>query len=654
MINRTCLIVACLLGACHTGAGMAQTAPDSAPPPGSEPAATPLQRDGLPDPQPQVEATLPHYLQWRTARFVDWLSDGSLLISTRFGDTEQIHRVHAPLGMREQVSFAPGGVSAGLAQPYANDTLIYLEALRGGQRARWFLQHLDSHELVPLTDGQHRDGPGLWAHDGRHLAFSSQRINDADSEIYEIDASVPTGVPRLLAGAAGYRWRIYDWSADDRHVLLGRAASTGSPDSGETDPRPMDLYELDVASGDLSAVSYGSHVATAVARTAGKRKPHVGGPALPVRGARYAPDGHGLVLLTDDSGPGGSGAGSARFAHLVYLDPRNSEWRSLAASPAHDVGRFDLSADGRYIAYSIHDDTTDRLMVLDQVRKLDSSVGQLPPGSIGRFKFDASGQRLALSVESARAPGDVYVYEPQSNALTPWTHSEAGPLDTQSFVQPERLNLATWDRLESGKPRPLQSLLYRPLSQTAAHPVLIYLSGAPGTPARPRFDPFVQYLVNDLGFVVVAPHLRPATPADDEPGQDAIRDVGSVLVWIGLQRQLDRDRVAVMGEGFGAYVALQSLADYGDRLRGGVAAFAPHGSALAHSPAIRRPLLLVQGLDSPGAPAYELQQLRLRLRSEGVEVQSLEAPGEGFGFVHKRHRDAYQMSTANFLAQLLR
>jgi len=48
-----------------------------------------------------------------------------------------------------------------------------------------------------------------------------------------------------------------------------------------------------------------------------------------------------------------------------------------------------------------------------------------------------------------------------------------------------------------------------------------------------------------------------------------------------------------------------------------------------HSPAIRRPLLLVQGLDSPGAPAYELEQLRVRLRAEGVDAQTLEAPGEG-------------------------
>jgi len=49
-----------------------------------------VQLEGVAAPVPEVEATVPRYLQWRQARLVDWLSDGSLLISTRFGDTEQI------------------------------------------------------------------------------------------------------------------------------------------------------------------------------------------------------------------------------------------------------------------------------------------------------------------------------------------------------------------------------------------------------------------------------------------------------------------------------------------------------------------------------------------------------------------------------------
>src|SRR5215470_7712655 len=48
---------------------------------------------------------LSRYQVSRQASFLDWLPDGSLLVSTRFGDTEQLHRVATPLGMREQLTY---------------------------------------------------------------------------------------------------------------------------------------------------------------------------------------------------------------------------------------------------------------------------------------------------------------------------------------------------------------------------------------------------------------------------------------------------------------------------------------------------------------------------------------------------------------------
>ena len=104
---------------------------------------------------------------------------------------------------------------------------------------------------------------------------------------------------------------------------------------------------------------------------------------------------------------------------------------------------------------------------------------------------------------------------------------------------------------------------------------------------------------------------------------DALRDIGSLLVWIGLQHELDRNRVAVLGENHGAYLALQSLAEYGDRLRGGIAAFPQRFSVHTEIDAIRLPLLLVQGVDESAAPDYELQQLQARLRLHGVDARYL-------------------------------
>jgi len=61
--------------------------------------------EGIPPADPALATRLARYQQSRGATFLDWLADGSLLVSTRFGDTEQVHRVSAPLGMREQLTF---------------------------------------------------------------------------------------------------------------------------------------------------------------------------------------------------------------------------------------------------------------------------------------------------------------------------------------------------------------------------------------------------------------------------------------------------------------------------------------------------------------------------------------------------------------------
>ncbi|MFI4868931.1 MAG: S9 family peptidase [Steroidobacterales bacterium] len=640
-----------------------------------------LTRDGLSAPDAAVAASLPRYLESRAARFVDWLLDGSMLIATRFGDTEQIHRVRAPLAMREQLSFAPGGVAAGAARPYASDAFAYLEWHHGGDSSQLFLQRLADHALTPLTDGAHRDGAALWAHDGRHIAFASNRRNGTDLDIYLLDTEDAGATPRLVVGGAGNRWHAYDWSIDDKRLLLGRelpraqlppgpltagvtADSAGGPES--------DLYIADVGSGEISAIALAS---AAPERAAAARKQQrtdkaaTAAAPVRVRHALFATDGRGIVLLTGHGAPanGTPGGAVAPFQRLGYLDLSTHEWRELSTDSSHDVERFDRSPDGRYVAYTVNDAGNSRLMLIDQQRKLDLTVAALPAGIISTLKFDPTGKRLALTLESSRSPADVYVLEPDTQALTRWTQSEVGLLDPEGFVAPQLLHFPTWDRIE-GQPRQLTALVYRPAApgagaaEAGARPVLVWLCGGGGGQCRPGFDPFLQWLVKELGVVVVAPNVRGSAGSGREllqAGQGALRDeaardIGSLLVWIDLQRDLDRNRVALLGEGYGAYLALQSLADYGDRLRGGIAAFPPPLSGLANGAAIRRPLLLVQGLDNPAVPAYQMEQLRSRLRADGVEVQYLAVAQEAEGFTRRQSRDAYHDAAANFLAQLLR
>ena len=60
--------------------------------------------DNVPSAETGLTTKLDDYLNGRGASFVDWLPDGGVLIATRFGDVEQLHRVAMPLGARLRVS----------------------------------------------------------------------------------------------------------------------------------------------------------------------------------------------------------------------------------------------------------------------------------------------------------------------------------------------------------------------------------------------------------------------------------------------------------------------------------------------------------------------------------------------------------------------
>lgn len=77
--------------------------------------------ENIPAIPPELVERLSRYQNTRGATFAGW-SDDCLLISTRFAETAQAHRVCAPMGMREQLTFYPEPLAAIEAAP-ARSTL---------------------------------------------------------------------------------------------------------------------------------------------------------------------------------------------------------------------------------------------------------------------------------------------------------------------------------------------------------------------------------------------------------------------------------------------------------------------------------------------------------------------------------------------------
>lgn len=623
----------------------------------AQPLAVPTHRidgtlvfDGIPPADATLAAQVRRYEEWRQASFLDWLPDGSLLIATRFGQESQVHRIASPLGMREQLTFGGGPVREALA-PRTGPGFVFERESAGYPQ---LYRYAGPGSVRELTQGNYLHGSPVWSHDGKRVAFFGTDRNGVAYDIYVVNIAAGTRPQLVVAGATG-AWRPLDWSADDSKLLLLNSLS----------PEKSLLDVADVATGALTPVAV---------------------PQARITAAQFAPDGVGFYLISD---------AQSDFEQLLYYNPITKLTRRVSADVPWDVEEFSVSAGGHYLAYLVNEDGESHLTVLDTLRNLEFKPPGLADGRIENIRFDDSGQKLAFSYESARSPRDVYVYDVAQGTLQRWTRSEVGPLDRASLAKAQLIHFPTWDRFGLNR-RALSAYVYLPRGPSPC-PVLIALPGGRqlNSEFRPGWKPFIQFAVNDLGYAVIAPNVRGSSGYGKafralDGGRlrdDAVRDVGALLVWIGLQPGLDAHRVAVMGQSYGGFLALASLATYGDHLQGAidVAGIANLVDFVGHSPVaeraqrvaefgnaqdadmraffddispldnvarIHRPVLVVQGLDAPGSRVADSQQLVWRLRSEGNPAWYLSATDAGNDFTTPADRQAYLETAAQFLKML--
>jgi dipeptidyl aminopeptidase/acylaminoacyl peptidase len=611
-------------------------------------------------PQAPAEFTekLAGYLDARQATPLGWSPKGQLLIATRFADVEQLHLVEQPGGARRQLTFLHEPITEAAFSPdSARSAYVFLKDSGGNEKAQLYYQHMGDAAAKLLTDGKSLNGAPMWSNSGREVAFSSTARDGRNIDIDIVDPESGT-LPRLgMAGdGSGAAWSVLDWSPDDSKLLV--------------------LKEVSVSEGYLYIVDLG---------TGQKREVEPSPAKVGIVGAKFTRDGQGVYLVSDRE---------SEFARLRYINLFTNDKTVISAHIPWDIEALAISRDGHYLAYVSNEAGAGKLNLLDLRTHQDLTPPRLQqPGVISSLSFDATATRLAFGFAAANQPRDAYVLNIAENRLEPWTRSEPGAVDAAKFVLPRRVEFPTFDRVD-GKARQIPAYVYEPASG-GPHPVLISLHGGPESQFRPGFDPWIQYVVNELGFAVIAPNVRGSsgygrTYMALDNGvlrEDAVKDVGAMLVWIALQKAFDGKHVVVAGGSYGGYLSLATLVNYSDRLRGavdvsGIADFvsfltntapyrqdqrrAEYGderdlemrgflrriSPLTNADRITRPLLVVHGKNDPRVPLSEADQIVNKLRARGGEVWYLLAADEGHGYRKKQNRDAYYETFAQFLMML--
>ena len=623
-------------------------------PPASTPPAPPpevlgqLVIDGVPPLPTELVARLKAYQDTRSALFLGWLGD-RILISTRFGNTAQLHRVDEPLGMRRQVTFFDEPVVAAAVSPDPDaEGFLYVKDVGGSEFYQFFWLDLATGASALLTDGRSRYSNLAWAAGGKRFAYTTMERNGVD---WDIHARTLDGDARVVLEGRGVGWTVADWSPDETRLLVTRYVSINE----------SYLHEVDLATGAMRRLL-----------------PESG--AVAIRAARYEARGT-RVLFTSDLG--------GEFVGLHRLDLITGETEPLTADIPWNVEGFTVSPNRELLAFTINEGGIGRPRVFALPGLDPVPLPELPAGIVHALAFDATASALGFVVNHAAAPGDVYSVELATGELTRWTQSELGGLDADTLATPELIHYPSFDG------RSIPAFVFRPRGP-GPHPVLVSIHGGPEGQYRPAFSYSTQFFVNELGLAVIAPNVRGSSGYgrswlqldNGYLREDSVRDIGALLDWIADRDDLDANRVAVTGGSYGGYMVLASMVHFGDRLRAGVErvgisnfvtfltntqgyrrdlrraeygderdpemrAFLERISPLNHVDRMTRPMLISQGLNDPRVPAGESEQIVAALKARGVPVWYVLARDEGHGFRKKFNRDYQLAATALFLTRHL-
>jgi dipeptidyl aminopeptidase/acylaminoacyl peptidase len=643
--------------------------------PPAKPPLTPgdnLVVDGVPAIPGELPEQVGRYTESRAATVQDWHpTRAEMLIATRFGDTNQIHQVTQPGGARTQLTFFPDRVEAGSFEPTKGEYFIFTKGVGGAEFFQNYRYDLATGDITLLTDGKSRNGGPTWCNKGDRIAYTSTRRNGADTDIYVQSPTDPKS-DRLLAELKGGGWGVVDWSPDDKQLLV--------------------LEEISVNE---------SYVWIFDAQTGAKKevtpRPAEGAEKIAYGSALFSKDGRGIFVTTDRE---------SEFQRLAYVDLASGRHTYLLPDVKFDVDNWDLSPDGKKIAYTLNENGISTLHMIEITAGRDAvSAGAkkepvfsppLAASNISGLKFHRNAKQglLAFNISGARSPSDVYVWSTAEgkNTTARWTASETGGIPAKQFAEPELVKWKSFDGKE------ITGFLYKPDATKfpGKRPVVIQIHGGPESQQRPGYLGRNNYFINELGCALIYPNVRGSTGYGKTfvkldngfKREDSYKDISALLDWLASRPELDPARVMVTGGSYGGFMTLAVASNYADRIRCAVDVVGPSNfvtflkntesyrrdlrrveygderdpkmaefleriAPLNNAAKITKPLFVLQGANDPRVPKTEAEQMVAMLKKQNTPAWFLMAKDEGHGFAKKKNADFQFYSTVQFMREFL-
>ena len=577
-----------------------------------------------------------------------------IIISTRFGSTNQFHRVTQPLGARTQITFFDEPVSGASYEPLKGEYLVYSKDVGGNEFGQLYKLDLKTLQSTLLTDGGRSQNGGVtWRKDGKGFYYSSTKRNGGDRDIYYMDPNNPKS-DKLVLQVKGGGWGISDISTDGQKLLISEYVSANE----------SHIWVLETATGKLSEV------------TDRKSK------GIIQSGASFSDATNEIWMVTDKDN---------EFERLATMNLATKKVVYHTSKIPWNVENYNLSEDKKSIVFITNEAGLNKMYLMNATDKTYSAVKNIPIGLIGGANFTKDNQNIFFTQSTAQSASDVYKLILKTGVIQRWTESELGEMQKSDMSVPKFIEWKSFDNLTiSGFYYPVASKF------TGKRPVLINIHGGPEGQSMASFLGSNNYYTNEMGVAIIFPNVRGSSGfgktfiAKDNGflREDSVKDIGALLDWIAQQPELDKDRIMIMGGSYGGYMTLATAYHYADKIKCSVdivgisnfntflknteeyrrdlrrveygderipemAAFFEKMAPLNNFDKIKKPLFIIQGTNDPRVPVTEATQMRDKLKANGNVVWYLEAKDEGHGFRKKANVDFQRLAVIRFMQEYL-
>ena len=513
----------------------------------------------------------------------------------------------SPTGDWLAVSVAPGG---------GMNTQIYLVRPSGADLKRYTRGGKDNNWL------------GAWTHDGSALIMSSNVRDSAAMDSYLL--AVPEGQMKMIAQNPGIG-DIQDVSRDNRLALVSRMQSRGS----------NDVYLVDTNHGRETNLT-----------------PHEGPGHF---AANFSPDARTVYLSSNKD------RDLDAFAkERIGPNAEAARIQVVAARDDAELDNFALNEQGTQAALIWNVGGKSDLSFVDLRTEKMTPGPALPTELAFAPKFSRDGKQLALVLNGARAPSDVWVLDIANGRFRQITHSPHAGVNLDDLVRPKLIHYAAHDGLA------LSGWLWLPKKWSAPGPAVFSFHGGPEGEELPGFRSDYQALLME-GIAVFAPNVRGSSGFgkrfvnldNGELRVNAVKDIKSSVDYLVEQKIADPARLGIMGGSYGGYMTMAGLTEYPDLFKAGADLFGvvnfetffantepwmaaistvEYGDPKTQADLLRRlsPIhkvdqvkaatIVLHGANDTNVPVVEAEQVVNNLKQRGVPVQYILFPDEGHGW----------------------